>query len=105
MTNRQSMLLEIAEAFGTLEGERTGRQAWLARLGICHSVSAWGETHWENMMSIVSSYCTWPLEDSRYLWCTLGAINDTYRSTLCCLLAAMSDEDYDELVENARRIK
>ena len=97
MTNRRSMFLEIAEAYWTLEEERTQVQRKLTLGGIC-----WAVTHeYEHGVFDMTQLFFCGYGQGYWLW-PLGGENDTYRSTLCCLLAAMSDKDCDELVRNAR---
>ena len=100
--DRKKAFRWAAEAFGTQYNERTERQKFLTRLGICRLLceltnSSVGSIQISNIghkMRVPSAYW-WPHRDSTG-WTPSC---DKQRSDFCSLMAVLSKKEFEELSE------
>lgn len=110
MTERQEMWLEIGEAFGTPRLNRVGTQGVIAATGLCNALKELdrkgGHEFQYGAAKLFAPIITFSI--SGYEWYSAGGFwfecfseeEDAIRSVFACMMAAISDEDYKEMVNS-----
>lgn len=108
MTERQELWMEIAEAYGTPEGERIERRGGVACDGLCNAVRVVcpniGDHFQWGIAPLFAPRDTYPRREQKplrcpgYFWFPYYENHDSERSIFACMMASISDEDYDEMV-------
>ena len=91
MTHKE-LWLEIAEAFGTPRWERTGEQWNVSVSGLCFALEGMGG-EWTGF------YHAFKPRTGVIVWWACTLHGDAQRCLFACFMAAMSEEDYNEMVE------
>lgn len=93
--DRRELFLRTAEMFGIPYSERTGEQENLTRAGICWAI--------KGLTSSIKVY-RWAADMTDFHWwgTTRGfgswtPSHDNERSLFCCLMADLSDKEFEEL--------
>jgi hypothetical protein len=101
--NWQAIWLEIAEAYGTPYEERTREQIHLAEFGLCSAVEDLG-IMFDNFDILGVETCFgywWPVSWSKSItFNDFMPIYDTYRCQFACFMAAMSNQEFEELLKS-----
>jgi hypothetical protein len=97
--NWQAIWLEIAKAYGTPYKNRTYRQKMLSNWGLCWAVDDFGIYHdnFSQLGECMGNHFWWPARIFR----GFDPIYDIYRCQFACLMATMSNEEFEELLANA----
>lgn len=98
MTNRQKNWLKIAEAYGTNTADRTNDQRFVAQRGLCFALrwTVGYEARDEFADLVCVTFAPNACLDGVWAWPIDG--HDEERCDFACLMAAMSDADYNALI-------
>jgi hypothetical protein len=93
--NRTEMWRIVAEAFGTPKEKRDGYQRFLAGSGMCRALT---DLSGDRAYDKLSAFH--PTRSVGFWWTDVNpAVRDELRATFAGLMAAMTQEERDELVE------
>lgn len=92
--NKQEAWLEIAEAYSVHPEERKGRQWWVAHSGLCYAMDFLIPNTYNEIGRL------YPSKLRMSYWCPIAHFEaDDIRSLFCCLMAQLTDKEYEELLK------